>query len=271
MLDRLKYFMIRDICMTDLTFYDKDDEERQIDFCTKNNITYLPARDRKSCYQLVDGKFEHVEAVPENAQCTPEDLIFKDETIGKFEADGNHDEVLFVMEDDYIKGIVHIVDYNNPQLYVELYRMLLAFENNLRKVLKRKRYVNDDLIIWLSERSKDQTLGQGERNYYTKAYNRHTSSQEERRRHQTNPFQTFYLKELLQFMFSEQLVIGTIREVEDISDVRNWVAHSRDVTAIHPDSEHPVYNIQGLKRFINQVRLFFKVNDRLLMVLEGMA
>ena len=55
--------------------------------------------------------------------------------------------------------------------------------------------------------------------------------------------------------------------VRDIAGLRNWIAHSKDVTSTRDSSSFPVYNIEGLVEFIGMSRSFFKSYDRLEMML----
>src|SRR5699024_219310 len=92
-----------------------------------------------------------------------------------------------------------IVDYNNDNLYVELYRMLLSFENNLRNLLIQKKHSNEDFLNWLKK--------EGDKNYYYKnMYEQEVDDRAVQRRKNANPFQTFYLKDLMNFAQAEKLL-----------------------------------------------------------------
>lgn len=260
MLEAVKYMMIRDICVRDLYFYEEEKTEDLVQFCKEKSISYIPAKDRKSCWRLSGTKFVHIPKLPKSLICQPQDPIFSGTTLEKFEKD-NHDEVMFVVEDNLIKGIVHIVDYNNTDLFVELYRMLLKFENNVRDLLLKHHLKNADFIDWIKQK--------GKKNYfYNDLYKKSQQENEIEKRKNANTFQTFYLKDLLLFARSKEYIRFSNVELDDISEVRNWVAHSKDATAIKINSKHTVYNIEGLKNFINMTKSFFKIFDELEILID---
>lgn len=260
MLEAVKYANIRDICVKDLYYYEKEKEAALIEFCNTNSISYIPAKNRKSCWRLKGNQFVHVPELPKDLVCKPEDLIFADATFNKFNS-GNHDEVMFVVEDDLIKGIVHIVDYNNDDLFVALYRMLLNFEYNIRKLLIHHKKSNNDFLNWMKKEGKKNSYYRG---LVQKA---HRKSEVEKRKN-ANPFQTFYLKDLLLFARSEDLFQFTNKDLNDLTGIRNWIAHSKDVTHIQPNKEHAVYNIDGLRNFIKMSQSFFTLYEKLELTLE---
>lgn len=266
MLESVRYSNISDICVTDLFFYDKNKEKDLVKLCREYKISYLPDRDRKSCWQLTDSGFKPIETIPKAFSCSPTDLIFENDTIEKFKQ-GNQDEVMFVVENNMIKGVVHIVDYNNPDIYVELYRMLLKFEQNLRKLLIEKGYRNKDILEWFDMKCRKETDSKI-KNHFKRRANYYNGDKEKDKREKANPFQTFLLSELLYFIIDIQLVEISKDDEEKIRELRNWIAHSKDVTAIHPNSDHPVYNIEGLKKFIGLAKSFFNSYDVLELRLE---
>lgn len=257
MLERVKYTTIRDICTKDLIFYEKEQADNLAELCKENSISYLPDKDRKTCWQLKGDSFIHLKKIPSKLICAPTYLIFDEHTIDKFEKGGNHDEVMFVVEKNLIKGMVHIIDYNNDDLFVELYRMLLNFENNLRTLLIQKKLKNKDFIQWLKKEGEKEKKS-NKYLYYHKKYQQANRQAEVEKRENANPFQTFYLRDLVQFAFAQQLLSEKGFDIDAISDLRNWIAHAKDITSTKKDPDRTVYNINGLKKFIAIVRSFFK-------------
>lgn len=266
MLNKVKYMTIRDICVKDLIFYEDKDSKSLEEFCQVNFISYIPSKDRKKCYQYTCNGFLPLQRIPDEIKCQPSDLIFDEVTIQKFKT-GNHDEVMFVMEDGLIKGVVHIVDYNNDDLYVELYRMFLNYENKLRKLLLNNSYSDEDLVKWFKDKATQSRKGK-EKTYFQNRYITLNSDKERNKRLNSNPFQTFYLRDLINFGLSKRILIKKDFPINVISELRNWVAHSKDATSIHPNSEPPVYNIEGLLVFIGMTRTFFQSYDALEMLLD---
>lgn len=260
MLEPVRYTNIGDICVTDLIFYDKDIEDKLVKYCCENSISYMPDKDRKSCWRLTDDSFEKLE-IPVGFICSPTDLIFSTRTIKRFE-ETNSDEVMFVVENGFIKGVVHIVDYNNPNLYVELYRMLLKFENNLRTLLIRKDFKNEDVISWFKEKA-EQTEAVPAENFYKLSYDKLMEARAVERRRKSNPFQTFFLRDLTEFAVDKGLLDEKYTKPFYIADLRNWIAHSKDITSVNPDDELSVYNMDGLKYFVKLAKSFFRSYDLL--------
>lgn len=135
MINKLKYATISDIGVRNLIFYDDSNKEHLIDFCRKNGISYLPTRDRRGIYKLYNNDFVQDE-LSADLSVNSFDMLFADQTLEKFEKI-NSNEIRFILDNEKIRGVVHIIDYNNEFLYVELYRAILRFENNLRTVLIR--------------------------------------------------------------------------------------------------------------------------------------
>lgn len=152
MIHKIKYATISDICIHNIFFYDEKEEKQRVEFCKQYNISYLPSKDRKSVFRLSGDHFEK-EELDLNLTLRPNDLIFAKDTIKTFE-NFDPNEIRFVIDcDGKIIGVFHLVDYNNEYLYIELYRALYCFEQNLRFLLICKKKTNDDFINWARDRS----------------------------------------------------------------------------------------------------------------------
>lgn len=265
MLEPVRYTTIGDICVTDLIFYDESKEGELEEYCRKYSIDYLPDRNRKTCWKLEGDSFKKLKEIPTELTCRPTDRIFNKLTIKNFNK-YNPDEVRFVIENDLIKGVVHIVDYNNPDLYVELYRMLLHFEKNLREFLLKNNFGNEEVLKWIKEKA-DQFDGEGDNHFGNRWENVNTESAI-RRRAYSNPLQTFYLRELIEFAIGKSLLDEKAVNPYYIGRLRNWIAHSQDVTATIQNDDGSIYDIDGLEIFVQRVKSFFKSYDVLEMKLE---
>ena len=111
MINKLKYAIIANIANFNPLYYDPKNEEQLKAYCKKKGFSHLPSKDKKSVYKLagnhfVEKRLEDVYTV--NAS----DFIFDESTIHKFE-EPNPNEIHFIVERERIKGMVHIVDYNN--------------------------------------------------------------------------------------------------------------------------------------------------------------
>lgn len=76
----------------------------------------------------------------------------------------------FVIENEKIVGVVHIVDYNNEFVAVELYRAFFRFENNLRNLLVRKKYNNGNSLQCIGFQIDIEIKDNNNSDYWTKKY-----------------------------------------------------------------------------------------------------
>ncbi len=158
MIERIKYSTIADIYVRELIFYEKQHERKLKKMCTSWGITYLPAKNRKVVFRLVNGSFQRSELTAE-ITCNPYDRLFERSTISKFES-GDHDEVLFAVENGTIKGVVHIVDFNKEFIFIEFYKLLHRFERMARLFLTEKKETNDSLLEWMKTKKTDSNWSQ---------------------------------------------------------------------------------------------------------------
>lgn len=269
MLENLKYATISQIYTKDLIFYDENKKAENVDFCKRNGYTFLPSRDRLHIYKLVENDFIKKE-LTDDVVCNPYDRIFDISTLNKFK-DNNHDEVMFVTAKGKIKGVVHIVDYNNEFMFFEFYKLLYHFEKNLRQLLIKNNQTNETIIEWFYDQSinakNDYT-----KNHWSRRYkecvpeNQKEKNKAEAKRYNCEQLQTFYLNDLLyNCLFNSYLnLLNETNDIEKISNVRNWVAHTNSIiTKNAAKTESPIYNIEGLIKFVSSINTFFDVYENL--------
>jgi hypothetical protein len=189
MLETIKYATISNIYVKDLIFYEESEEDKLKELCINYGITYLPSKDRRSCYKLNNGRFT-ISNLTDELICNPYDRLFEDETINKFEK-GRHDEVMFVVENGKIKGVVHIVDYNTEFINYEFYKATYRIEIMLRDLLIQKGETNNSLLEWMRQKPTKQNDFWEIR--YSQCVPEDVSERkkQERKRKECNPFQTF--------------------------------------------------------------------------------
>ncbi|MGV8964057.1 MAG: hypothetical protein ACOH2V_11850 [Candidatus Saccharimonadaceae bacterium] len=253
MIKNLKYAIIADIGIFNPIFYDEHKKEDLVRMCIDNGITYLPNRSRKSAYKLVNNQFVETK-IEEHLKVNPYDRLFDQETINKF-VKVNPNELRFIMERDEIIGVVHIVDYNNDFIDVELFKALLEFETNLRKLFIYKGLTNNSFITWVRERPESNMEGH---HWHKRLYQIQNQREEQEN---ANPFQTFYLRELLEFAESEKLIDLYNSEIEEINQLRNLLAHNKDVISHSNKKGSIIYNSERLQDFANQMKVFFYAFD----------
>lgn len=253
MINKLKYAIIANIANFNPLYYDPKHEQQLLTYCKKNGFSHLPSKDKKSVYKLAGNHFVE-KRLEEVYTVNASDFIFDETTIHKFE-EPNPNEIHFIVERGLIKGMVHIVDYNNMYINVELYKAVLKFESNLRQLLINHDLENDDFIGWVANKAAEEDNG-----YWHRKKNNLLNSRKYMK--YANHFQTFSLRDLLNFAQDKNIIPLSDREIDDVSDVRNSLAHNRDVTSQMDDNNGSiVYDFVGLKFFAEKMRSFFNSYD----------
>ncbi len=246
MVDLIKYASISRIYIKDLRFYQPEKKSECLSFCKNLGISYLPDVSRKFYYEIVNDDFIKRKLNAE-ASCNPTDLLFSRATLQKFER--NPDNVLFVVENGIIKGVIHIVDYNNEFLFFEFYKLVFHFERNLRRFLVAKKETQGTLLKWVNDNNfrNSPPLPKTEE---LKAF---------------PLFDAFYLSLLVSFVTSSETKYFNWNYKKNIGLIRNWVAHNRDVIATdkNDDSERSLYDFKGLTRFVEAAIAFFDYFEEL--------
>ncbi len=249
MINKLKYAIIANIANFNPLYYDPQNEEQLIAYCKKNGFSHLPSRDKKSVFKLEGNQFVK-KRVEDVFTVNASDFIFDLSTIMKFE-NPNPNEIHFIIENGLIKGVVHIVDYNNIYINVELFKAILKFESNLRQLLIYKNLDNDDFMEWIADKAAKE-----DNSYWHRKNNNLLNSR--RQMKYANLFQTFSFRDLLNFAQDRDILDLSDKEIDDVSDVRNSLAHNRDVTSQMDDHNGSiVYDFVGLKIFTEKMRSFF--------------
>lgn len=274
MINRLKYATISDIGIYQLIFFDNQKSSELANFCDINGISYLPAKDRKSIYKLTQDGFKK-EVLTEQICMNPYDRIFEENTLKKFER-LNPNEVFFITENETIRGVVHIIDYNSEFIQVELYRALFRFESNLRYLLVKSGLNNADFLVWVKEKAENEKDKNNKKHWLQRLEDILPSESNklkkvEEKRNELNPFQSFYLFELMRFASDKNLIDKRTVNVDKISKLRNQIAHSIDLTTQSTEEGRPIYNYKKLKIYIDHINAFFIAYDFLQYQIENVT
>ncbi|QOW09791.1 hypothetical protein Q73A0000_05120 [Kaistella flava (ex Peng et al. 2021)] len=275
MITSLKNATINDIAVKELIFYDDSDVEGLVQFCHRNSISYLPSKDRKKVYRLIKNVFAEIE-LHHHMCLSPEDLLFEETTLEKFRKVNEH-EIKFVTENEKIVGVVHIVDYNNEFVAVELYRAFFKFENNLRTLLIREKLTNEDFLSWLGhQRDIEVNDNDIDSDYWTNKFKSYFpldekhKSLKERERKSVFPFQTFYFSDILSFAIDQNILDENIFSPKSLTKLRNYIAHNRHFTSISESDEGQlIYDFSHLLKFIENINFFFISYEELLNQLKA--
>lgn len=265
-INKLKYATVSDIGVYNLICYEENKKKELIKFCEQNGISFIPSANKKSIFELQNGKFINKE-IDETYKVNPYDRIFESDTLAKFEKNSN--EVRFIMENNRIKGVIHIVDYNNEFLQVELYRAIFRFECNLRTLLVNSGKTNEDFIGWVEEIIKNKTKKK-DNEFWVKRLevirpkDEIKRKQAENKMKEASPFQTFYLSELMGFSKSLGIMKNEKINIDQIMKLRNHNAHGHHATTNNVNSEGEIiYNYKGLKDYIDWMKNFTEAYDYL--------
>lgn len=274
MINQLKNATIGDIAVTELLCYDEKNIPKLLNLCRRNSISYIPSQDRKSIYKMTDDGFVQ-EKINDDLCMSPGELIFDEVTIKKF-TKVDHNEIRFVLRDEKIYGVVHIVDYNSEYLLVELYRAFLRFENNLRSLLIKKDLKNEDFIKWVRVMSNCEIYeDDNTQNYWTKRYETLMPAEDGKRwrveneRRNLYAFQTFLFSDLLEYAIDCKLLDSSVFPSYILKKLRNYIAHARHLTSItEAEDGNLIYDFSHLQKFIADLKTFFFAFDHLAQLLD---
>ena len=179
-------------------------------------------------------------------------------------------EIKFLVDKGSIIGVVHIVDYNNEFVAVEIYRSFHRFENALRSLLMKNGLSNEDLISWVKINRDAEMFNSNEGFYWSDKYKRLMPldpiklSKVEKQRSMVYPFQTFYFSDLLEYALDINLLDRNIFITKSLYELRNFMAHNRHFIAMaESDEGQLIYNFNHLKNFVKNINTFFSASEEL--------
>ena len=221
----------KDIMTREMVYYDKEYKDECAEFCKARNINYLPAIHNPKLafqYSRQDNRFEQFSIKP-GQQVLPNENIFKSGIADKF---GNH-EILFVIDAGHLYGVVHFSDYNRSIVYEEIYNKLFMLERGL---------------IYLVTEYGGKTVGELEDHLKTRQENRSPNPEELLNRHDFSKRKT----NLIDVMeFSTNIDLLRIRNINKINNLRNKIAHSKDLIAkMDYQSGLLKYNYQAFENLV---------------------
>lgn len=236
------------IMTSEVLFYDDAFNEDCKKFCKKRNITYLPCKkDERFCYKLVDDKFKK-KRITESQKVNVKEYVFQASVVEKFQK--HH--VLFVHRNSGIAGVVHFCDYNRNPVSVYGYALLLEFEKKLRKLLVSNGLNNNDMLTFFLKKTMTSRR-RNDKMYYGNKVSFFQHEENQAKMKELEPFQTFYLKDLIDLLNSKNIykVPGAIND-----DLRNTIMHSKNVVK-HENyvGSRLIYNFSSFRKFIEIIKL----------------
>ena len=135
-------------------------------------------------------------------------------------------------------------------------------ETWLRELLVKSGYNNESFIEFVREKTNSK---KNVEHWKRKLLDIEPDEEVKRRRknaerNSANQFQTFYLKDLL--TFSQSNNIGPTKKecnIEMICDVRNTIAHSKDITNSSKEGDSMIFDMDGLRKFVDQTKMVEKL------------
>lgn len=250
-LGNLKQASIADIMTKDLLCYSPEKEKELLEFAQTFHFSFIPNKTRDGILQLKGTEFVKAE-LSGNMICGADDLLFEQSTLEKFKNGHSHDEVLFVMGNGFIEGVVHIADYNKDFVAIEIFRAIRYFERHLRRHLIDKGHKNKAVLDWIKEKKHLEKNEKNGKTFWLDKHKHHHKQEEREKRKVVSLFSTFYLRILFQFAIEMKWLAASEQQFEDICSLRNWVSHNNEVTTknLAVDS---VYDISGLEKLFKRV------------------
>lgn len=227
-----------DIMTNEIFCYNHALDEVCKTFCKKRNITYLPSKKHSYlCYKLIGDEFKE-EKIGESQKVRVDDHIFDNSVLEKFKK--HH--VLFVYREKKLKGVIHFSDYNRNPVFINIYALLIEFEKKIRELLISHDYNNNDMLEYFKNHQKNK--------HFKKKLNEHTKPSKQKEMEELEPFQTFYLIDLIRLVCSKKI----IRIPESINDFRNAIMHRKNVVKYENfEKSTLIYSFKSFKEFFKSI------------------
>ncbi len=249
---------------TDLFYYDptrQNDKEYQqtcAAFCKALGITYLPTLDRQPSYHMFldDGTFEGPCALTTDLMVRVSDRIFDASALVAFRKSPRN--VLFVVDGKRVAGVVHICDYNKPEVLMFYYSFLIDFEKKLRELLILHGNTNDDMIEFYT--SSINTFNGDLQAYYKKQSEELKKKKKIEWLKTLGDFQAFPISDLLWFANYKRYLILERGDIDELRELRNATMHGQDTVS----TDGYLFSIDSLERHFSRIQLFREKYHQLL-------
>ena len=257
-----------DIMEKRVLYYDEESEPACFDICEYLNIDNLPAIDGQNFYELSTKKFVMKKIAGEH-KIFANESIFDSKVLAQFKL--NRHNVLFVFEENSLKGVVHLSDYNRDIVLQNIQDDILSFERKLRQLILLNGYKNKDMYLFFGHRmntkktEKDRDFWKGKKVNYEKRINEINSLGE---------FQLFDFTDLTDFAASiytkgvheigKYSIDGIFKSGATIlKELRNLAMHGKN--PISKNAESRIYSLQNLAVLIDGLEVLRKENANISM------
>lgn len=264
---RTKSLIVADVSSKSLLYFDSSRLTECARICDYLKIDYLPIIGEYKYAERKGKSFEEQQL--NNSMQLSEYVVLFDAAVCDKIADATHN-VLFVVEGEVVKGVLHISDFNRNTVLQAIQHDFLTFERNLRQLLLLNEVSNETLLTFFqykAQKSKSVEYWKGQEN----AYLLKRSSGE---LDNFSELQHFTLRHLLEYAsssFSSKVfdLNETINlqsavkksELSILSDLRNLVMHAKD--SINMKSGNVLNSISQLRDFYIAISVFKRSFERL--------
>jgi hypothetical protein len=250
---------LQDIMTANIEYFECNSLEEAKNYCKERDITYLPSKKKKlkvHKFNKEPGDFTEID-IQESQKISPYKKIFDKDCVELFK----ENPVLFIYEQDELKGIVHFSDYNREPVYIYLYSQILNFEKSLRKLLIRNNLRNEDMRKYFEEKCQNGST-RDKKNYIDKLKNLNKNSLKS-----FSEFQLFYLSDLIDLLHHHKLKGKDGKKIKinkNINDnLRNCVMHSRNTIKLKDYEESVlIYNFDSFEEMFNLVLTLYEEKEK---------
>lgn len=250
-----------DIMQANVLFYDEVAEAACYDICNHLRIDNMPGIDGLYYYELVNGKFEKKKVEAIHKVSVNENLLSA-ELFEKFKA--NRHNVLFVFEEDVLRGVVHISDYNRDIVLQNIQDDILSFERKLRQLILLNGFKNENMLEYFEYKLKRNT-SPSKIEYYELRLKSYIKRRDEI--DSLGPFQLFEFSDLMNFAsssFSKTIhkansyFIGNSKKngTEILRELRNLAMHGKNPVSINRETS--IYSLESLQLLTESLEVLRK-------------
>jgi hypothetical protein len=249
---------ISDIQTTDLLFFDPDFapeiKDQCFKFCRDRDIDCLPALDDANKVYIRDEKSLsfRAEEITSMRKVDGTLNIFDRQLLQRF----SDQSLLLVYSDADLTGVVHFSDYNKSFVSVYLYELFLAYEKNLRTLLRKYSLKNHDMIAYF-ELKKSKVKREKDIEFYEDKIQQ--SYDNIKKNTKLPQFEVFYLKDLIALVNHRKI----ISLKDEVFELRNLVMHAHEFVHMEdPETDDFIYNLASFKKFFHQVNILISDHKR---------
>ncbi len=243
-----------DIMEKDLYYYDPSRKDICRRFCEMLHISYLPHLSEEPSFFSWNAKkeeFEGPNVITHRVSVKADDPIFQPSVLKKFSY--HHHNVLFVLEENRLAGVVHIADYNKNSVLLTYYAYLLDFEKKLRELLIFCGRTNADLVNYYKRMM--GILYGGPQEHCRRQYNDYMRNEKKIRMMEAlGPFQAFPIADLMYFAREQQLFNIELTDVQELKELRNSIMHGQDVVG----QDDRLFSMESMQKHFERIQLFEK-------------